>query len=212
MKQKKIWTDVSFWVLIGMNAYLVFYYYLQPQIFTTLVWLYWAQSVLIGFFNFADIITIRKVKPMPITVNGVDKIMNAKMKLPGALFFLFHYGFFHFIYAFFLAGMKITGPFQTTFFRYCLGAFIIGQVVNFVQHKIQQQKEETNLTKMFMTPYLRIVPMHLTILIPLFLHVSNLGVFLILKSIADVLMYVVTKPVGSPGALDKTQLVLKHTS
>ncbi|MFI5195847.1 MAG: hypothetical protein ACHQD8_02040, partial [Chitinophagales bacterium] len=64
----------------------------------------------------------------------------------------------------------------------------------------------------FMTPYIRILPMHLTILIPAFFHVSNLGVFLILKSIADVLMYIVTKPGGTSGDVDKALLALKQTS
>ena len=209
MNQKKIWVDPSFWVLIGINAYLVYYYYTQPQIFTTLIWLYWAQSVSLGFFNFADILTVGKVEASPITINGKETTLKSSMKRPGAFFFLLHYGFFHFVYFFFLLTMKRSGPFQMDFFKYFLFAFLVGQIINFIQHKIQQKHQVTNLSKMFATPYLRIIPMHLTILIPAFLHISNLGIFLILKAIADVLMYIITKPAGGSVEADKALLASK---
>ncbi len=52
------------------------------------------------------------------------------------------------------------------------------------------QKE--NVGRIFLTPYLRIVPMHLMILLPNILDMSVTVVFLILKTMADIAMYMVT--------------------
>ena len=165
--------------------------------------------MLLGIFNFADILTVRKVEANPIIINGRETTQKASMKAPGAFFFLLHYGFFHFVYFFFLLTMKPIYPFQMEFFKYFLFAFLVGQIINFVQHKIQQKHHEINLNKMFATPYLRIIPMHLTILLPAFFHISNLGIFLILKAISDVLMYIITKPAGSAIEVDKALLASK---
>ena len=187
MNRKNVFLDPSLWVLIGINVYLVYYYYQHPAIFTTLVWLYWAQSIMLGAFNFLDILTIKRVLAPK---KGTSDIFG--LKRPLAFFFMFHYGCFHLVYFFFLLGFKSSGPFQWDFFRYFLLAFFFGQAVNFIQHKINQRKEPANIAVMFFTPYLRVVPMHLTILLPNFMPVTNMGVFLILKSVADVLMYLVT--------------------
>ena len=194
MKRKKIWRDPSFWVLIGVNGYLVYHYYHHPEIFTTLIWLYWSQSVLMGIFNFLDMLTIRNGNPQTNTINGKPGTATVAVKGFSAVFFAFHYGFFHFVYFFFLASMKVSGPIQWDFFKYFFFAFLLGQIINFIQHKIQQRKQQTNLDAMFLTPYLRIIPMHLTILLPNFIPVSGMGIFLILKSLADVGMYIITKP------------------
>jgi uncharacterized protein DUF6498 len=152
---------------------------------------------MLGFFNFLDMLTVRKVMPSlppPDGQHSIDELSQNGSTRPGAFFFLFHYGFFHFVYLFFIASMKPSGPFQMQLFKYFLLAFLAGQIITFVQHKIQQRKQATNMGVMLFTPYLRIIPMHLTILLPSFLHIGNMGIFLILKAFADVVMYVVTKP------------------
>ena len=194
MKHNRILTDPGFWVLAGINVYLVYHYYQHPEIFTTLIWLYWSQSVLLGVFNFLDILTVRKVKPESVVINGRP---GSLQKTPSAFFFLVHYGFFHLVYLFFISSMKPTGPFQLEFFKYFFFAFLAGQIITFVQHKIQQRKTLTNIGAMFFIPYLRIIPMHLTILLPALLHFGDMGIFLILKALADVAMYIVTRPAGS---------------
>lgn len=48
-----------------------------------------------------------------------------------------------------------------------------------------------NIGKMFILPYLRVIPMHLTILLPAFPGVSAITIFLILKTLVDVLFYLI---------------------
>jgi hypothetical protein len=204
MKRKRIWTDPSIWVLVGVNAYLVYYYYHQPQIFTTLIWLYWAQSVSLGVFNFFDLLTLgNSSEPFIINDKPVNTIATTLI-LP--FFFLLHYGIFHLVYFGFIFTMKSTGPFQWDFFRNFLFAFIAGQLITFIQHKVQQRKTKTNAGIMFFTPYLRIIPMHLTILAPAFLHIGNMGLFLILKAVTDVAMAIVTRPAYKTTGMDATVL------
>ncbi len=208
MKRKTKFIDPALWVLIGINAYLVYHYYQHPEVFTTLIWLYWAQSVLLGFFNFLDMLTVRSIaQPNPLDPDAP----RSTMKRSSAFFFLFHYGFFHVAYLIFIGTMKISGPIDFGLFKYFLAAFIAGQIITFVQHKIQQRTIKADMTKMFFTPYIRILPMHLTILVPAFMHISNMGIFLILKAIADVVMYMATRPPNKSRELNTAMLASQQT-
>jgi hypothetical protein len=192
LKAKKVFTDPSFWALLAVNVYSVYYYVIHPSIFTTLIWLYWTQSVMLGAFNFLDIITLGNKGVNDLTNSNGTKVNWGKGHIGLAFFFLFHYGFFHLVYAVFIGTMKITGPFDNEFFRIFLLFFLGSQIINFVQHKIQYKKTQPDIGKMFFMPYLRIVPMHLCILIPAFLGWSNMLVFLVLKVVADMFTYVLT--------------------
>jgi hypothetical protein len=111
----------------------------------------------------------------------------------------------------FILSMKPKYPIQWGLFKYFLMAFFVGQVITFVQHKLYQRRTGNSVGAMFVVPYLRILPMHLTILIPAFFPGSNLGVFLILKGAADVLMYIITKPKLSGGEVGKVEMVSQQT-
>ena len=193
MKLKIILLDPSFWILLIANIFLVYKYEQNPKIFTTLIWLYWTQNILYGFFNFLDILTTKKadlsteITPPLASSNDEKGTIDAT-----AWVFLCHFGFFHLVYCIFLFTMPKTGPFDWGLFKYYLLVFFVFQVINFIQHKIQNKGKAADLGKMFFTPYLRVIPMHLCILIPAFLHLTSLTVFLVIKVIADVIMYLVT--------------------
>lgn len=211
MKRKKILKDPGFWILAGINIYLIWYYYHVPQVFTTLIWLYWCQSVMMGLFNCFDILTVRTIETSP-GPDGKEKPKLALTRVGAAVFFAVHYGFFHFVYLMFItSGMKPKYPINWELFRYFMIAFFIGQVFTFVQHKIQQRKAASNIGAMFFLPYLRILPMHFTILIPAFFPGSHLGIFLILKGLADIAMYIATKPRPATRAVDETLLASQQT-
>ena len=77
-----------------------------------------------------------------------------------------------------------------------LAVFFVLQLITFIRNKWQQKLYQTDVSARFFTPYLRIIPMHLTLLIPMILHISGVGVFLILRAIADISLYIITKPVS----------------
>jgi hypothetical protein len=59
--------------------------------------------------------------------------------------------------------------------------------------KQREKVAKIDLGVLFFLPYLRIVPMHLMILIPTFFGITPSILFLVLKTIADALFYVVAK-------------------
>jgi hypothetical protein len=196
VKWKKALTEPSFWILLAANIYLVYKYEQDPDIFSTIIWLYWSQNILYGFFNFLDILTTKKADlstQLQPSLAPEDLPGNEKRIISATAWtFLFHFGFFHVVYLFFLFSMTSSARFDWTFFKYYLLVFLVFQVINFTQHKIQNRNRAMDIGKMFFTPYLRVIPMHLCILIPAFLHLTSLTVFLVLKVIADVFMFVIT--------------------
>jgi hypothetical protein len=215
VKLKKVLIDPSFWILLLANVYLVYKYEQNPAVFTTLIWLYWSQSVLYGLFNFVDILTVREVEipgQPALDLSGTLVGGKGSIKAATAWIFLFHYGFFHLVYFIFLFTMKSTGPFDWVLFKYYIVVFLAFQLINFIQHKIYNKRSKADIGKMFSTPYLRIIPMHLCILIPAFLHITNLTIFLVLKVITDVLMYLVTSsPYKRNPMAEITALNIKST-
>jgi hypothetical protein len=67
-----------------------------------------------------------------------------------------------------------------------------------------QKTMSINFGKLFLLPYLRIVPMHLTILAPALFGLKPSTIFLVLKMIADLVMYFVTRSLyGGVRKVDK---------
>lgn len=183
----------SFWMLLGINVALVVYYLHYHTGLKTLLWIYWCQSALIGLFNFLALVTMESVQPGSITIN--DQPVKSAGQARGCLggFFALHYGIFHFVYLIFL--FTITDPNERLdfgLFEASVGAFFLDQLWNFIQLKRWGRTHATNAGVMFFLPYARILPMHLTILLPKFLGLGAMAVFLPLKVFADMLMFVLT--------------------
>lgn len=213
MNWKRTLTDPSFWILLIANCYLVYKYEQNPDIFSTLVWLYWSLSVLYGLFTFLNILTTKTPASIEETTTA-EGLPNGKRSLKDAtaFFFLAHYGFFHLVYCVFLLTMTKLSLFDWPFFKYYMAVFFISMLVNFISHKIQKRSLGDDLGKMMLLPYLRIVPMHLCILIPAFVGITRLTVFLVLKVAADVFMYALTNNYYKRAPLaEMTTINLKST-
>jgi hypothetical protein len=191
---KRIFTDPAFLFLIAINAYCIWYYQNNPDEFNTVVFLYWGQSVLIGLFNFIDILTVKNIIPGSMEWNDKPVTNTSKTKGCAASFFAMHYGFFHLAYGIFLL---IFTKLKIDFHFVLIGlvAFSMNLIIEFIRHKQWQATHSVNLGKMFFLPYIRIIPMHLMILGPVFLHWQASTIFLVLKTAADVIMYLVTSPI-----------------
>lgn len=173
-----------------MNAFVMYYYGQQPTIIHTIIALFWLQSVVIGVFNALDIFTLTN------TVPGSFEINNTDGNRPGCAgsFFLVHYGFFHGMYLLFLVPSVINlRELDWSFLRISFWLLIACSVVEFIRDKIRNKEEAVNIGMMFFFPYARIIPMHLIILVPSFFIVSKPFLFLVLKTLADVIMYIVYK-------------------
>lgn len=174
-----------------MNGVFINYYYNNPGNFKTYLWIYWTQSVLIGVFNFFSILSIKHIIPGSMQINR-QAVRTSSGNGCIAFFFLFHFEFFHFVYAIFLLGFNNVGVFDAHIFKYASVILLLNQLVGFVQQRMRSNSRPVNLGKVFFIPYLRVIPMHLCILLPAFFHVGTMMLFLILKAVMDVLMQLVT--------------------
>jgi Family of unknown function (DUF6498) len=109
-------------------------------------------------------------------------------------FFLIHYGGFHLGYLIFLFIDFNFLDINFQSLKWSLLALFISYVFFFIQHKKKYSHVKRNIGTMFFMPYIRIVPMHLTILLPKFYHWQPALTFLVLKMAMDVIGYLITTP------------------
>ena len=187
MKFREIFKDQSFWSLLIINVAIIVYYLNYNTGFKTLVWIYWMQSVLIVFFTFLQLATIKNMEPDSIKLN--NQPVNSDKKARGCLsgFFAVHYGMFHLVYFIFIFTITdIHDFFDWRLFEFSVGAFALDQLWNFIRYKQWEQTHRPNGGVIFFLPYARIVPMHLTILLPKFIgFIPQMGLFLVLKIVLE---------------------------
>lgn len=147
-----------------------------------LVITFWFQSVIIGYFNY------KKLKSLERGTGPMSSFFSK--------FFLMHYGGFHAVYALFLlifVSFQITGQsfdwLDLLSLTLGMGAFFFTHLQSFTQNWPREKGSANSLT-LFYFPYVRIVPMHLTILVG-FMMPSQAGlmIFMLLKTFADVGMH-----------------------
>jgi hypothetical protein len=171
---RELWNNVDFtkpatWGLITANLSVIFFAVIDNLTATEVLWMYWIQSVIIGAFNFFRIITLKNFSTEGFKQNGKSVSPTKAAKISTAIFFLFHYGFFHLVYGIFLATFpvilheeKSTGIFYLLFPSI---VFLINYGIEFYKEQTTTTDEVPNLGTLMFMPYLRIIPMHLTIIL-----------------------------------------------
>lgn len=218
-KEYSFFTDRSIWSLLIANIFTLILAITQGWNLLVLMWIYWGQSVIIGIFNFVKILNLKDYSTANFKINDKNVKPSEGTKIFVAVFFLFHYGFFHFGYMIFLviaplfsmfanfspafggAGMNSVADSAT------LGLVQAGDVIfiflsillflghhwySYYQNKKRDESKvkNNNIGKMMFFPYARIIPMHLTIIIGFVIDaVWGLILFLFLKIIADIIMH-----------------------
>jgi hypothetical protein len=185
---KRYLSNPSFLFLLAGNLYCIWYFENHPEGFSTIVWIYWLQSIIIGFFNFIDLLTISNYDASEFKMNNAP--VTAKNKGCVAWFFLFHYGMFHLVYCIFLLADFGISKVDGYFLLLGVATFFMETLVGFIRRKRMEQDNTLILGRLFMLPYLRVVPMHLMILLPAFLGVKASVLFLVLKTVADILSFI----------------------
>jgi hypothetical protein len=121
------------------------------------------------------------------------KRSSAGFGLP--FFFAFHYGFFHFVYFFFLITMIVDLPGSVDYnvTKYLLYALIANTVFSSISDVRKDAEYPVAPTLVMFQPYLRIVPMHLLIIFG-FNSESDLSwaflLFIGLKTVADAVLHI----------------------
>jgi hypothetical protein len=185
--------DGSVWALIAANVIALAVARYQGWSTVSLMLVYWSQSVIIGISNVFRMLALEHFSTENFTINHkpVEPTPETKWRLAG--FFALHYGFFHFGYFMFLIGASGGERLFTPWFWVCVAAFALNHVWSYRYNRDHDRLGNPNIGTLMMTPYLRIVPMHLTILSGGLITHARAGLLLFgaLKTTADVAMHVV---------------------
>lgn len=191
----KVCSDPSAKSLVLANLFTIFFAMVEDWSLLTVMWVYWSQSVIIGFFTVIKILSF-KVPPEKLNENDLGRKAPLLAKIFLAGFFTFHYGFFHFGYASFLEvfSQMSNSPVESHYVFLTTCVFFANHLYSFLYNRTKETSK-MNAGIIFMAPYARIIPMHLTIIFGGFIMMvggSNriiLLLFLLLKTLADVLMH-----------------------
>lgn len=144
----------------------------------TVIWAYWAESVAIGLLNVVRMLSLKEFDTSGVGGTGQRPPATTGLKVFLAIFFMFHYGFFHVVYAVFLAAAlpEIFGGRAVNVLFIVIGAFVLfaSNCIGFLGDSLRQKREHTpppNIGAVMMGPYARILPVHLTILLGAFLGI-----------------------------------------
>jgi hypothetical protein len=192
--------DRSLWLLLGANTVTVVLAVTQDWNILALMWVYWFQNIVIGFFNFLRIRRLKEFSTEGFSMNGGPVEPTQETKNRAARFFLLHYGFFHLGYFIFLLMFSVNGTFggagenalKVADLKYIIPTALLF-LGNHVFSYFYNRPRDTGRQKighLMFYPYARIIPMHLTILLGWVLG-GGLLLFLLLKTLADVIMHVV---------------------
>lgn len=161
-----------------------------------IMWVYWAQSVVIGLSNFQRIRSLKSFSTENFKINGKQPDESPVTKRKTAFFFLVHYGFFHVAYFIFLNIQHPLGElpeYDWVFLSLCILGFIGSHFYSYRYNATRDFRDrKPNIGSLMFYPYLRILPMHLTIVIGAgSTGVASLLMFMMLKTLADMGMHVV---------------------
>jgi len=219
--KRNIFADTSLWFLLLSNIITIFFAINENWSLSTIIWIYWFQSITIGFFNFIRILCLKEFSTEGFKINGISAKPTQSTKVFTAFFFLFHYGFFHVVYAIFLlfgafsamygensilgtfSAMHGNSPDATDLKYIFLTAmlFFINHLFSYIYNRPRDTKKQ-NIGSLMFYPYVRIIPMHIIIMIS-FSSGSSLFFFLMLKTFADIAMHIVEHDIIRKGEMQQ---------
>ncbi len=155
-----------------------------------LLWPYWIQSVVIGWYARKRMLNLDRFSTKGFTSGGKPVPEDDSGKRSTASFFAFHYGFFHVGYLVFLLDSHwVDGLWNWLALLACGVSFVLSQRATYAVQHAADLRGVPNLGRMMATPYLRIVPMHLILLFGTSSdgegNAGVLIVFTVLKTAAD---------------------------
>lgn len=177
----------------------------------TVLFIYWAQSVIIGIFAFVSLLSAdtetlaAEMGKAQADAGGSPHVSGRfvwfyKVLLAG--FFALHYGLFHWGYLSFLIEPVIFGPVDFSGWGVWLscGLFLANHLYSYLYHRGGGPKGADFVTGQFIGPYNRIIPMHLTIIFGsvIILVLEALGIpgtlpvlvlFLLIKTRQDIALH-----------------------
>ena len=204
IKLSELWTQVDFTKfstlsLIFSNLLVIVFAVIDNLSAIDILWIYWTQSVIIGIFNFIKILSLKEFSTEGFRQGGKQVLPTKAAKISTAIFFLFHYGFFHVIYAVFIGSFSTFGKIgnvgnDTNYILYASLTFFVSYFIEFINSKNEQSDVLPNLGSLMFTPYARIIPMHLTIILGGFIGAAG-GLLSANTNLAIIILFTAIKTI-----------------
>jgi hypothetical protein len=178
----------------------------------TVLFIYWAQSIIIGLFTIISILgadsgALASDIGRSLEENGrygmFNRYFSRYYKYLIAGFFALHYGLFHWGYFVFIVDSGLFGivDFSSPGLWASCGIFFVNHLFSFLYYSHDGRRGGDYVTEEFTHPYSRIFPMHMTIIfgaiIMAVLSAAGLDstlpvlvLFLVLKLFADMHMHI----------------------
>lgn len=192
------WFDNSLRALIASNVATMIIALVEGWSLAPLLFIYWAQSVVIGAFHVRRILNLDEFTTTGLKMNGRPVTPGAEAQRQIAGFFAVHYGFFHLVYmVFVLTGINSDGGVASGAWWALAGGvlvFAVNHYFSYVQNRELDRQGKPNIGTMLFLPYARILPMHLLIVMGATIGGESrtaLIIFIVLKTIADAIMHIV---------------------
>jgi len=184
--------DNSGIVLIITNVITIFLAASQGWNLKVIMLIYAIQNLIIGAFHARKILDLKEFSTKGFKLNGKRPEATEATKIQVAIFFLVHFGIFNIAYVITLIGSSkgLIGPAGVGILLASI-TFLINHYYSYKYNKKTDSTKVRNIGHMMFFPYFRIIPMHLTIALGIFLAKSTeaLVFFMVLKTIADWIMH-----------------------
>lgn len=176
-KRYSIFSDFSLWSLLLVNIITIFVALIQNWSLLNIMWVYWSQSIIIGFFTFIKIRRKCSDKYLPVISFGL-------------------YLFGHLIYLIFLIVARESslsqqmGDIKNIFsLMITILAFFINHLFSFFYNR-KEIIETNNADILISMLLLRVLPIHLSIILGC-IFPRMLLIFLVIKTIIDASMHII---------------------
>ncbi len=197
-----LYSDRSLAFLLLTNLVTVVWAVLQQWNVTDLLWIYWGQSVIIGYYNVHRIVDLDQFSTDSFLINNWTMEPTRETQRCTAVCFALHYGLSHLGYGvFLLTTFRIHAGFPLAGVLLCLLAFYLNHRFSYRYNR--ERDRVPNIETLMFFPYVRIIPMQLIILLGAHYAGDNtaaLVMFLLLKTAADVALHVIEHATASAGA------------
>jgi hypothetical protein len=179
--------SLSFWSLVTANLVVIVCAVLKEWPLSLMVWVYFCQNVILGVFW-----------PAKVFASSADS--SYAKKVQSVSVFMPHYLTLHFVYA--LSLYNFFGKELAANFKYILamaGIFLLSETVSWFAENSMNRTRPLSLARVQLFPYARSIPMQFVVG---FGAISTAGsanarlsviFFLLLKTFADVAMYMVER-------------------
>jgi uncharacterized protein involved in response to NO len=198
-----LYSDRSLTFLLLTNLATVAGAVLQGWNITDLLWIYWGQSVVIGYYNVHRIVDLDRISTDGFISNIRPVEPSCETQRCTAVCFALHYGLFHLVYGvFLLTTFRIQPGFPVAGVLLCILAFWFTHRFSYRFNR-ERDRAVPNIGSLMFFPYVRIIPMNLVILLGGPIAGDNtlaLVLLLLLKTAVDVAVHVIEHVMASTDA------------